>query len=799
MRFGLVAILALLAPSLLSEEDPLYRRITVDYRARPLTGVLEDIGQKVGVRFVGSEELFRDRDSVSYSAVNQEAGRAVCRILRSQGLKLENFDGTELRVSRRSGYEEFKVKRDVAAESFLFAQRPVVKRTGDTVTISFETTGWCDVTVAIEDGRGHIIRHIASGVLGEYAPEPFQWRSKKQMLVWDGKDDQGTYIDEKDECVVRVSLGLAPRFERTLAWSPYKRVSAASLPIIRACAEGVLVYEGQIYDTIRLYDHDGNYLRTIYPFPAGKIGSIGDLHWHVFPQDGVRLPLKEWFRQATLLTSGENSNHPFRGFGEQRFAHDGHGADAPHRAASAMAVAGSRIALAMLYLNRLSLDGSTGGLKLNGPQVCFETQRGGYYASEAREIVKVYPTGAALSPDGKWVYLTGYIWEASFGTGGRKNFWLHGVVRVPFDGEGEPTVFAGVMKDKGGDGTDNTHLRVPTCVACDARGRVYVGDYMNDRIQVYDPAGQYLGSVPVRKPVHIVIDPRTQAISVFSWLLGTWWLQESKEEVKAQFIQLGPFENPGKPGTFDIPLIRYSVKADPWLSGLQYTAEFDPWAEKPTIWLYPGSFERTSFSGYEGEYGGRPYWQPSGLRLYTIEDSKLVLKRDFGKEAAETVKKASRVRGTNRQLWVNPKTGKLWVGDGSACGGLSWSLISEMDPESGQIRLTELPFDTEQISFDADGLVYLRAHGTIVRYNSVDWREVPWDYGEERASISTADPRMQVRATRWPETLRRVCPPHSGNTPLMASSISPSAGISSYLSRVVRPQKLAWFFGNAKM
>ena len=31
---------------------------------------------------------------------------------------------------------------------------------------------------------------ISSGVLGLNAPEPFQWNSRKQVLVWDGMDDR---------------------------------------------------------------------------------------------------------------------------------------------------------------------------------------------------------------------------------------------------------------------------------------------------------------------------------------------------------------------------------------------------------------------------------------------------------------------------------------------------------------------------------------------------------------------------------------------------------------------------------
>ena len=68
-----------------------------------------------------------------------------------------------------SDLDEFKVKREAVFE---FAQKPVVTRQGDRVTITFETKGFCDVTVAIEDQNGKIVGHLASGVLGPNAPGP---------------------------------------------------------------------------------------------------------------------------------------------------------------------------------------------------------------------------------------------------------------------------------------------------------------------------------------------------------------------------------------------------------------------------------------------------------------------------------------------------------------------------------------------------------------------------------------------------------------------------------------------------
>ena len=74
-----------------------------------------------------------------------------------------------------SDLDEFKVKRQ---QVFEFAQKPTVRRHGDSVSVQFATKAFCDVTVAVEDssltagGRPRIIRHLASGVLGRNAPAP---------------------------------------------------------------------------------------------------------------------------------------------------------------------------------------------------------------------------------------------------------------------------------------------------------------------------------------------------------------------------------------------------------------------------------------------------------------------------------------------------------------------------------------------------------------------------------------------------------------------------------------------------
>ncbi|MCB0635356.1 MAG: hypothetical protein KDC54_02000, partial [Lewinella sp.] len=108
---------------------------------------------------------------------------------------------------------ELRVKREAVFE---FSEAPAVTRNGDQVAIRFVSKGFCDATIAIEREGGEIVRHLASGVLGDNAPAPFQKNSKEQTIVWDGKDDRGKYVDDEDACVVRVSLGLSPKYEKSL-------------------------------------------------------------------------------------------------------------------------------------------------------------------------------------------------------------------------------------------------------------------------------------------------------------------------------------------------------------------------------------------------------------------------------------------------------------------------------------------------------------------------------------------------------------------------------------------------------
>ncbi|KKM06887.1 hypothetical protein LCGC14_1739480, partial [marine sediment metagenome] len=529
-------------------------------------------------------------------------------------------------VASAADIDEFKVKREAVFE---FAARPAVTRAGDRVSIRFATKAFCDVTVAIEDAQGRILRHLASGVLGRNAPPPLQRDSKTQTLIWDGKDDAGRYVDDKDRLVVRVSLGLRARFERTLFWSPMKRWSAKP-PLIQARPEGVYVFDhGRGASQLRLYDHRGAYVRTIYPFPADKLASFKDLHWYDFPQDGRRLPRKRAFLQCTLLSSGTDSD--FRGTMGGGLKHS-----VPDPA-KAMAVHEGRIALANVCLNRFSTAGASMPLPLKGPVTSFNVKRGGLRWRGGEDLIDAGPTSMAFSPDGRWLYMTAYEWVQNWGTGGIHTHWLNGVTRVRFDGRKPVEVFLGSVAVRDAGGTDPGKFRVPASVTCDAKGRIYVADNLNDRVQVFSPDRKLLKILKVPKPVRVAVHPRTGKVYVLSWLIRCSWVTRKDRTLAGKLaVRPGLFVLPGVDDAGET--VFHPLPSVP--DGLSHTSEIDLWPDRPTIWLVPNP-------------GRRMRWKRAGIRLIELRKGKLVEVRDFGAETVKAVTRAAPPGLLSQRLYVN--------------------------------------------------------------------------------------------------------------------------------------------------
>ena len=605
--------------------------------------------------------------------------------------------------------------RPLHAASPGFLTKPSASRDGNTVTISFAVSNDCDVAVSIEDSRGRILRHLAAGMLGENAPAPLQKGSRKQRIVWDGKRDDGTYVDRMP-VTIRVSLGLEPRFEKSLLWSPYKRhddVSAAiAPPLFSAAPEGVYVCDGGDTHHVRLYSHDGEYLRTIYPFPSARVSSVQGLQWRPGPDAESPCPLKQGSLQCTLLTSGDlrqGKKWPSAGTGS---------------AATAMLVHGECLFLMKQRLNRLSGANAKEAPSLAGPQTCVEYR-------DAKGVDVKCPRSAAVSPDGKWLYLACFSPPTPYWGRG----YLHAVMRVDPSGYGEPERFLGRVTTDPGDGADNESFGIPSSVACDRHGRVYVADYRNDRIQVFGADGGFCTSIPTRHPACLRIHPVTGRIYVFSWFLFNRE-ETPPENARASLKCLAPLRSP-----VPAAVSRLAVEAEYDLDDLAgaygrvATAEVDFSTDPPTVWFCVNRC-RVELSGLDRDrmkfnVNVSVREAERTIHLFREQADRLVRVRKHDLLVPQELDTFA--PGSECGLSVNPKTGDVYVGQGRD----GFSTCLQVAPIQGRAQRVRLPVAAYDIAFHPKGYAYLRsAHNrkgdVIIRYdpsNAERWTEIPFNYG----------------------------------------------------------------------
>lgn len=372
-----------------------------------------------------------------------------------------------------------------AAETEIgFSRRPAAARTGNRVAVTFTVEKPCDATVTVEKADGRIVRHLASGVLGENPPAPFQANSLTQKLVWDGKDDAGEPVNVDDK-TVRVRLGLTTSYDRLVApkrpfglgWVIYlgMAVDGKHNIYVLGC-HGIAGQAGRTEVRLVKVTPEGEYVRTIMPFDAetdpAEMPGVDFLRKDektVTPRvyERVATSILPQFhalaRQTMVITrddrlvmiSGwQTENH---GFGPR----------------------------SLLMLNA---DGTVPRSRPNGP-ILVDGVAGGY-------------AHVALSPDEETAYVTGL----ARGRHGRpKNV----VYRVGLDVDAQAKVLFGEPGKAGG---GKTRLQNPRGIATDGDGNIYVSDFGNDRVVVLSPKGEYKREFPADGPGVLAVHPKTRAV-----------------------------------------------------------------------------------------------------------------------------------------------------------------------------------------------------------------------------------------------------------------------------------------------
>ncbi len=647
-----------------------------------------------------------------YEAAVARALLAVCAALCSACVGSVGFGSAQA-----EDWEGPKLKPAAREEVFEFARKPEFRKIGrDRYEITFASKGKCDVAVAIEDGAGKVVRHLVAGVLGPNAPEPLRPDSLEQTLSWDGKDDFRRYVEEPEKCIARVSLGLKPLFDGVIGWHPKDVIG--DITGLAAGPEGVVVVTGGGYwQSVRLFGHDGKYIRTLMPPPADKLGTIEGLTGGLLPVPGQDPGVPRRTRYGII--------EPFAFGGRAVWCNP-------------TVISNGRVAIAVhggqfqpKQIVRIGTDGTSKGESVAGPVL-----------ADSRDN---FDGGGemAASPDGKYLYITAMGANVEYDGRGRLrdlNFPRrdprHAVFRVEWDRKekldwNQP--FAGEVgrppysRNKSYYGDDDRHLDTPCGIACDPQGRVYVSDYGNNRIQVFKPDGALAASIKVQRPRQLAVHHKTGEIYLLSYDLGYRDLQ---------LVKLSPL--PDSKEVFRAPLAAKIGDTGPghdlgdfksmWMqAGFYMLFCLDSWADPPRIWLTLGKQRLTK-------------WVEKGNGFEMEEDFDRTVAADGYLPHAYNGYKMNRIH-------VDHVRGDLYY-----VNSLSGTVLKMPAGEEKRWQRVALGHRAgcDEMAMGWDGLMYVRTVQWLVRFdpssprpvegqkrNEADLiidmdREVPFDYGEEQ-------------------------------------------------------------------
>jgi hypothetical protein len=598
------------------------------------------------------------------------------------------------------------VKRE---DVFDFAKKPTVKLVAkDRYEIAFAAKGNCDATVSIVDGKGRVVRHLASGVLGANAPAPFKKGSLEQTLYWNGKDDLDLYVKDPESMKVKVSLGLKPTFEKLIADSGPKNLPGYVFSILISSEAAYVCIKGKGgtgHVSVRKFTREGKYIAALTPPPANmplsKCGGYTQIEYEPGRYALHGYQLNTVYDLGTVIHATPGGS------------------------------CGGIVSRPALVGNRLFFSNMGPDLRDGGDSTLFYI-----YTDGSRDVAgmkgqsflgKMWHNAPRLvaSPDGRKLYGTGF---AQIGHGRSQRMPFVGVKDV--DSAEQMKVFVGHHKKVG---SDNAHLSNPVDIDCDAKGNVYVADQTNNRIQVFTPDGMHLRTIGMKTPLRVRVHRKTGDLYV---------LCRGQHEGRAapQLVKLSA-------GNGFKEVFRQKF----WCAAVM---ELDDYSKKPRLWVAGGGGLHPTWGVVLPGSRSRG-WLDRSVQIWEERGDTFTKIADFDEDA----KKA----GGNAHIgrWQGNKVGN---GGKLVCDPVRNTLYFDnrmFDLETGEYKG---PFSTSpggrawnDIAFDKRGFMHIHFHPnhpapgvgrvdperakvvTSAKHGSTTtYEEVPYDYGVENSGWTGA-------------------------------------------------------------
>lgn len=359
--------------------------------------------------------------------------------------------------------------------------RPQLKISGQRADISFAVKEYTHVTVEVVNAKNQIVRHLGSGVLGPDAPPPFQKDTKSQIISWDLKDNEGNSVDPKANLRVLVRAGLKPAFGRMLGQTGQALHIVQGMVVdaqgnLFVTAKGMPLSYRPFTET-KVFDRDGNYLRTIIPFPAHLPESKLQCVSFVDAPGGRRVPfVRNPYLRSRHTLSVQRHQPVVTGDGKL-----------------IIPTGGARIAV-------VGVEGSMGE-DFIGPIIA-KLEKPYVDRRKTRVHPRIY---LAMSPDERYIYASGVVRSyksprpgSRVGEGG---VVAHDncVYRIDRKSKDDAVPLIGTKWDTKGIFSN------PLGIDVDKDGNLYVCDYGHNRIAVFDSQGKLKKEIPIKEPIQVAV------------------------------------------------------------------------------------------------------------------------------------------------------------------------------------------------------------------------------------------------------------------------------------------------------
>lgn len=386
-----------------------------------------------------------------------------------------------------------------------FVSEPSLVRINDTSwRITFEVSESTDVEVAIVSlPDSTIVRRLAAGVLGSNPPAPFAANSLSQTIAWDNRDDLGNSV-LGGSYGVRVRAGMSTALDDMAGDDPYT-FGPGIMGLAVDPNDGSVFVFGQTHaraTTVRQYDNEGNYVRTIHPFPAG-----------VPATDLIGYGINIW----SDGTAQPRTAYPQGGALGNKVLAEPSSTMAPFIRDNDLYLLG-RFRETMLDYSRLKTDSRCAAGAAPMP---FVTNR------SIREYYTGGPKYLTLSPDAKYFLLSGIYETNSAQTSATDTgFWQDGrVYRVDaatgaatalIQLDSVPLLWADRKSTIGPTGSWGWTMAAIHGTAMDDSGHIFICDRWHGQIGVYDTTGAFLGAIGVTNPDVVACNSKTGELYVLT-------------------------------------------------------------------------------------------------------------------------------------------------------------------------------------------------------------------------------------------------------------------------------------------